>query len=176
MTFTEHVQKRMEKGRREYGDTSYQRPVTEILDEMLEEFADVAGWGSIAFSHELPGAVRCSIAEAISYAREGYKRLKVAKMLLGMQRGSACPRCEPVEPLDSALPIRDERGFVHGPECNPRPKSGLQIHVRVDGPAGGSIELGHVEGRRPSKPINPCGDSMWRYLDKHTSFFNWEAK
>lgn len=102
----------MKKGHVEYGDSSWQRPVAEILDEMLEEFADVGGWGSIALSHNLPRDVRDIITQAVEDARKGYRRLKTAKMLLGMRETK-------------------------------------QVHVRVDGPAGGSIELGHVEGCDP---------------------------
>ena len=125
MTFDEHVQKRMEKGHLAYGDTSYQRPVAEILDEMLEEFADVAGWGSIALQGTDDPVLKLAIRLVIEGARLGYESLSMLREKLV-----------------------DKQSNRHD----------LTVLTRVDGPAGGSIELVHVEGRAPDKELAQLAD------------------
>jgi hypothetical protein len=43
------VGKRLEAGAREYGDASFQRPLHEVLNEILDERADILGWGFVAY-------------------------------------------------------------------------------------------------------------------------------
>ena len=44
-TFLQELEVRLEKGRKEYGDATLDRPLAEIIDEMKQEFLDVVGWG-----------------------------------------------------------------------------------------------------------------------------------
>jgi hypothetical protein len=48
--FRDHTTARLEAGAIQYGDASYQRPVRELLDEILEEAADIATWGAITLT------------------------------------------------------------------------------------------------------------------------------
>ena len=41
------VEKRLEKGAREYGDSSMERDTDDLLVEIQEELADVTGWSFI---------------------------------------------------------------------------------------------------------------------------------
>ena len=43
------VRRRLRRGARDYGDASFARPVTDLLDEIEQELADVAGWAAVAF-------------------------------------------------------------------------------------------------------------------------------
>ena len=47
--FTERLRARLVAGAAKYGDTSFRRPITEILDELQQELEDIAGWGLIAW-------------------------------------------------------------------------------------------------------------------------------
>ena len=47
--FVGRVRTRMEVGAQTYGDASLSRPLTELIDEVEAELADVCGWSAIAF-------------------------------------------------------------------------------------------------------------------------------
>jgi hypothetical protein len=47
--FETMVRRRLWRGARDYGDASFARPVTDLLDEIEQELADVAGWAAVAF-------------------------------------------------------------------------------------------------------------------------------
>jgi hypothetical protein len=47
----------MEAGRREYGDSSFERPVPELVQELEEELFDVVNWSFIIW-HRLQEAKR----------------------------------------------------------------------------------------------------------------------
>ena len=47
--FESMVRRRLRRGARDYGDASFARPVTDLLDEIEQELADVAGWAAVAF-------------------------------------------------------------------------------------------------------------------------------
>jgi hypothetical protein len=47
--FIEAVFGRMDKGRVDYGDASFERPVTDIIEELQQECLDQAGWGFIGW-------------------------------------------------------------------------------------------------------------------------------
>ncbi len=47
--FAESVRERLEAGRAEYGDKSFERPPGELLAELQCEALDLAGWGFILF-------------------------------------------------------------------------------------------------------------------------------
>jgi len=42
--FMEAIKKRLEAGKREYGDSSFTRSASELAGEIEEELLDVAGW------------------------------------------------------------------------------------------------------------------------------------
>ncbi|MFH2001840.1 MAG: hypothetical protein ABIK28_19310, partial [Planctomycetota bacterium] len=42
--FTTAITARLEAGRREYGNSSFTRPLPELADEVMEELLDVCGW------------------------------------------------------------------------------------------------------------------------------------
>lgn len=46
--FLDRVRDRLAKGAVEYGDTALDRTLVELLEEMLEECADIPGWGAKA--------------------------------------------------------------------------------------------------------------------------------
>lgn len=48
--FQDHVRARVEQGKCDYGDSSFERPITDILKELQQEIADINGWGFIAYS------------------------------------------------------------------------------------------------------------------------------
>lgn len=43
-TFASAVRRRLEQGRREYGDSALSRPLPELRGELAEELEDVCGW------------------------------------------------------------------------------------------------------------------------------------
>jgi hypothetical protein len=43
--FVAQLRARLEVGARQYGDSSFRRPATGLLDEIQAELCDVAGWG-----------------------------------------------------------------------------------------------------------------------------------
>lgn len=42
--FMKAIRKRLERGKEEYGDSSFTRPPSELAGEIEEELLDVAGW------------------------------------------------------------------------------------------------------------------------------------
>lgn len=49
-SFAAEVRSRLERGRQEYQDASFRRPVSELISEIREELLDVAGWAFIALA------------------------------------------------------------------------------------------------------------------------------
>jgi len=47
--FTRRVEARLKQGRVEYGDRSYTKDGVALIDEIIEELADVCGWSVILF-------------------------------------------------------------------------------------------------------------------------------
>lgn len=47
--FAAEVRARLERGRVEYRDESFERPLPELLQEIREELCDIAGWAFCAF-------------------------------------------------------------------------------------------------------------------------------
>lgn len=45
--FTEAVYSRLDNGCREYGDSSFERPVADLITEVQQELEDVCGWSFI---------------------------------------------------------------------------------------------------------------------------------
>jgi hypothetical protein len=45
--FSGELQERLQKGFEAYGDGSFERPPSELMDEIAEEFMDVIGWSFI---------------------------------------------------------------------------------------------------------------------------------
>jgi hypothetical protein len=45
--FVARLRARLERGAREYGDTSFRRPAGDLVDEIQQEIEDIAGWGLI---------------------------------------------------------------------------------------------------------------------------------
>ncbi len=50
--FVQQLRARLEKGAREYGDSSFDRPTAELFDEIEEELVDIAGW-TVVLLHRL---------------------------------------------------------------------------------------------------------------------------
>lgn len=48
--FAARIRGRLEVGKREYGDSSFRRPMVELVGEIQEELLDVAGWAFILYS------------------------------------------------------------------------------------------------------------------------------
>lgn len=48
--FIENIRERYQKGKRVYGDASFDRPVVELITEIQQELEDVAGWSAIVWS------------------------------------------------------------------------------------------------------------------------------
>lgn len=48
--FTDAVSKRLDRGRRDYGDSSFTKPMEAVLDELAAECLDLAGWGFILWT------------------------------------------------------------------------------------------------------------------------------
>ena len=42
--FMEAIRQRLEKGKKEYGDSSFTRPPPELAEEIEEEILDICGW------------------------------------------------------------------------------------------------------------------------------------
>lgn len=48
-SFMRRVRERLENGRRVYGDSSFERPLTSLVEEIRQEVLDQAGWSFILF-------------------------------------------------------------------------------------------------------------------------------
>lgn len=48
--FTAQVRSRLDRGRQDYGDSSFDRPLGDVLRELSEEALDIAGWGFIVWA------------------------------------------------------------------------------------------------------------------------------
>lgn len=48
--FSERIRIRLENGKRVYGDSSFERPIERLVEEIRQEVLDVAGWAFILYS------------------------------------------------------------------------------------------------------------------------------
>jgi hypothetical protein len=48
--FTSNVSRRLDAGRKVYGDTSFERPLERVVTEIQEELEDVCGWSFILWT------------------------------------------------------------------------------------------------------------------------------
>jgi hypothetical protein len=48
--FTSKVSRRLDAGRRVYGDSSFERPLKRVVTEIQEELEDVCGWSFILWT------------------------------------------------------------------------------------------------------------------------------
>jgi hypothetical protein len=48
--FLSHLRARLAKGAKEYGDASFNKPILDSTDEILEEIEDIAGWSFILWA------------------------------------------------------------------------------------------------------------------------------
>lgn len=51
--YVDAVRKRLEAGKRTYGDSSFERPLSEIARELQAEALDFAGWGFVMWQRAL---------------------------------------------------------------------------------------------------------------------------
>ena len=49
--FSEKLIERLKAGHKEYGDGSFNKPVTALVDELIEELYDICGWSFVALAH-----------------------------------------------------------------------------------------------------------------------------
>jgi hypothetical protein len=91
-SFEAHVRERLSMGAVEYRDTSYRRPLPELLAEILEECADVGAWARIAEAvlerrSDLEPSERAATANALRsatvLAAAAHRRLTGALVVLG---------------------------------------------------------------------------------------------
>jgi len=47
--FIAHLRARLEVGAKTYGSTSFERPIAELVDEVMEEAVDICGWSFLAW-------------------------------------------------------------------------------------------------------------------------------
>ncbi len=47
--FARRIEERLENGRRVYGDSSFDRPLESLVEEIRQELLDVAGWSFIMY-------------------------------------------------------------------------------------------------------------------------------
>lgn len=81
--FADHVQARLDAYGREHGDTFTDRPIADLLAEVAEEAADVAGWSALALTvlqdAELPDVDRVRVEAALeSLAALGAQTFAIA--------------------------------------------------------------------------------------------------
>lgn len=71
--FLDLVLNKLDRGQREYGDRSFTRDPKALLDEMLEEVADIAGWGAVLAVriHELKAAIDAAERESADVTAPG---------------------------------------------------------------------------------------------------------
>lgn len=48
--FAAAVRSRLDRGRKDYGDVSFTRPIPELLEELAQECLDIAGWGFVLWT------------------------------------------------------------------------------------------------------------------------------
>jgi len=48
--YAQEVRGRLENGKNDYGDASFERPIEEVVHELQAECLDLAGWGFILWS------------------------------------------------------------------------------------------------------------------------------
>lgn len=48
--FAAKVRGRLDNGRRDYGDSSFERPLLQLIEELKQELEDQAGWAFIAWA------------------------------------------------------------------------------------------------------------------------------
>lgn len=48
--FVSCVRSRLERGKKDYGDVSFERPLQEVVDEIRQEALDLCGWSFILWA------------------------------------------------------------------------------------------------------------------------------
>lgn len=49
--FLYRLQKRLQKGAVEYGDASFDKPIPETIEQLMEEVEDIAGWAFVLWGN-----------------------------------------------------------------------------------------------------------------------------
>jgi len=80
--FQRTIKDRLRKGARDYGDRSFDRPPAELLDEIMEEIADIPGWGAILFSRAMNDAARAELTALLADSFRLWRRAERLKELL----------------------------------------------------------------------------------------------
>jgi hypothetical protein len=86
--FVEQVRARLAQGAREYGDRSFDRPISELLGEIEQELLDVCGWSFLLWCklRALQAAAPVEEPRALAWLRE---RLASGPVELGALRAEA---------------------------------------------------------------------------------------
>ena len=71
-SFTDRILKRLERGRVDYGDASFTRPLTQLVGEIQQEVDDIVGWSFITHNklEEIGRKVK-KLEEMIAAAESG---------------------------------------------------------------------------------------------------------
>lgn len=86
--FTEQVLARLDHYESEHGNTGWDRPVDELLQEITEECADIAGWAVGAAVH-LDDDQRLRLVHAMFHGAIAHRVICELREQLSLQRGSA---------------------------------------------------------------------------------------
>jgi len=80
--FQRTIKDRLRKGARDYGDRSFGRPPAELLDEIMEEIADIPGWGAILYSRAMNDPARAELTALLADSFRLWQRAERLKELL----------------------------------------------------------------------------------------------
>ena len=121
--FPSHVLARAEAGAAEYGDRSFGRPVVELLAELNEELADVAGWAHVAqhaASRQGRGpSVRPDLHTVLRFVSAEAWRLYdlLERVAAAERRAEPGPPDEPLDALPFLREVAIEAAAGRAPKC-----------------------------------------------------------
>lgn len=82
--FTEQVTARLDHVEAKHGNTGWERSADELLTEMAEEAADIAGW-AVGVAHQLDPNLRPRLALAVRLGVAAWREIEELRELLAIR-------------------------------------------------------------------------------------------
>jgi hypothetical protein len=97
--FFQAVREKMDRGQSEHGDGALERDPSELIEEIMEECVDIAGWGSIAWMR---------LAELSCDIREYEERLARLRSIERTKNGEDAKQDAEVKQAEKVPVVGDE--------------------------------------------------------------------
>ena len=89
--FTDRIRQRLQMGKRVYGDSSFDRPLPSLVEQIRPEVLDAAGWAFILYERLEELGAHVKVAVELQAAPQGLKEAGARRRELGAGSTNARP-------------------------------------------------------------------------------------